>query len=131
MFHGIALLKIFQNPKETPMIESFLSAFSVCRLNLMIKPNKRNLHQIFFIPGTLFVCNTPSKKVRIRNIFGLYIPAFGLNTEIYRVSLCIQIGLRIGSVQRNFRTKLNLKGIKKCLQDRRLQWFGHLERMEE
>ena len=31
----------------------------------------------------------------------------------------------------NFRTRLRLKSMKECLQDRRLQWFGHLEGMEE
>ena len=30
------------------------------------------------------------KKVRIRNYYGPYFPAFGLNTERYGVSLCIQ-----------------------------------------
>ena len=28
-------------------------------------------------------------------------------------------------------TTLKLRSIKECLQDRRLQWFGHLERTEE
>ena len=28
------------------------------------------------------------------------------------------------------RTRLKLKSMRKCLQDRRLQWFGHLERLE-
>ena len=27
--------------------------------------------------------------------------------------------------------RLKLKSIRECLQDKRLQWFGHLERMEE
>ena len=30
-----------------------------------------------------------------------------------------------------FWTRLKLKSMRECLQDRRLQWFGHLERMEE
>ena len=29
------------------------------------------------------------------------------------------------------RTRLKLKNLKKCLQDGRLQWFGHLKRMED
>ena len=29
------------------------------------------------------------------------------------------------------RTRLRLKSVRECLQDRRLQWFGPLERMEE
>ena len=29
------------------------------------------------------------------------------------------------------RTRLKLKSMSKCVQDRRLEWFGHLERMEE
>lgn len=28
-------------------------------------------------------------------------------------------------------TRLKLNSMKKCLQDKRLQWFGHLESMEE
>ena len=30
-----------------------------------------------------------------------------------------------------FRTRLKLNRMRKCLQDRRLQWFGHLARIEE
>ena len=29
------------------------------------------------------------------------------------------------------RNTLELNSMRECLQDRRLQWFGHLERMEE
>ena len=29
------------------------------------------------------------------------------------------------------RTRLKLKSMRQCLEDRRLQWFGHLERMEK
>ena len=28
------------------------------------------------------------------------------------------------------RTRMKLKSMKECLQDRRLQWFVHIERME-
>ena len=34
-------------------------------------------------------------------------------------------------VAEGIRTRLELKNMKECLQDRKLQWFGHLERMEE
>ena len=30
-----------------------------------------------------------------------------------------------------FRTRLKLKSMRECLHDRRPQWFGHLERIEE
>ena len=30
-----------------------------------------------------------------------------------------------------FRTRLKFKSMRECLHDRRLQWFSHLERMEE
>ena len=29
------------------------------------------------------------------------------------------------------RTRLKLNSVRECAQDRRLQWFGHVERMEE
>ena len=32
---------------------------------------------------------------------------------------------------KKLRTRLKLKSIRERLQDRRLQWFGYLERMEE
>ena len=28
-------------------------------------------------------------------------------------------------------SRIKLKSIRECLQDKRLKWFGHLERMEE
>ena len=31
----------------------------------------------------------------------------------------------------NVRTKLNLKSMRECLKDRKLQWSGHLKRKEE
>ena len=31
----------------------------------------------------------------------------------------------------NLRTRPKMNGMNKCLQDRKLQWFGHIERMEE
>ena len=30
----------------------------------------------------------------------------------------------------NLRTRPKMNGMNKCLQDRKLQWFGHIERME-
>ena len=33
--------------------------------------------------------------------------------------------------EEELRTKLKLRSMGQCLQDRKLQWFGHLERMEE
>ena len=33
--------------------------------------------------------------------------------------------------EEELRTRLKLKSRWECLQDRRLQWFGHLERMKE
>ena len=35
------------------------------------------------------------------------------------------------SSEEELRTRLKLNSTKKCLQDRGLQWFGHLEGMEE
>ena len=34
-------------------------------------------------------------------------------------------------ILKELRTKLKLKSMRKCLQDKGPQWFGHLERMEE
>ena len=34
-------------------------------------------------------------------------------------------------MQRNLRIRLKLKNIREYLRDRRLQWFGHVEKMEE
>ena len=39
------------------------------------------------------------------------------------------LGLRIRFLQRN--SGLKLKSMRECEKDRRLQWFGHLEKMEE
>ena len=33
--------------------------------------------------------------------------------------------------EEELRTRLKLKGMRECLQDRRLRWLGHLDRMEE
>lgn len=31
----------------------------------------------------------------------------------------------------NLRSRPKMNGMNKCLQDRKLQWFGHMERMEQ
>ena len=43
--------------------------------------------------------------------------------------LCAILGLRIGLSK--VKTRLKLNSTRKYLQDRRLQWFGHLEKIEE
>ena len=42
---------------------------------------------------------------------------------------CATLGLRIEFLQWNLGLQKNLNSMKDCLQDRRLQWFGLLERM--